>query len=183
MCAYFSKAEDESTEAMKHAAKEAIKLNLSAYEQMKAIAHAFMTKRECSTQEAVYHVMPELWLRKTYPGVVFINTNLLEKRFRVCCTEEELSELPEDSTNVYKRNMLDRYVERPDQNFKNAKYAAVDSMCFAEFCAYYYLDSSKWTENDCQPEVLEDQVMEVNHAPCGYPSPLPLMSDKKDKLV
>ena len=60
MCAYFSKSEDESSEAMKQAAREAIKMNHDSYEQMKDIAHAYIRKRECSVQEAVYHIMPEL---------------------------------------------------------------------------------------------------------------------------
>ena len=38
MCAYFSKSEDESFEAMKQAAKEASALNRNAFEQMKAIS-------------------------------------------------------------------------------------------------------------------------------------------------
>ena len=42
MCAYFSKSEDESSEAMKQAAKEAIKMNLSSYEQMKLIARSYI---------------------------------------------------------------------------------------------------------------------------------------------
>ena len=62
MCAYFSKSEDESSEAKQQAAKEASKLNLNAFEQMKSISKAYSTKRECSVQEAVYQVMPELWL-------------------------------------------------------------------------------------------------------------------------
>ena len=33
---------------------------------MKAIARAYATKRECSVQEAVYLVIPELWLRKIF---------------------------------------------------------------------------------------------------------------------
>ena len=89
MCAYFSKSEDESSEAMQQAAKEASKLNLNAFEQMKSISKAYSTKRECSVQEAVYHVMPELWLRKTLPGVIFdichichLKTKKLNKRPR-----------------------------------------------------------------------------------------------------
>lgn len=183
MCAYFFKAEDEPSEAMKQAAKEASESNLSPYEQMKTIAKAYMTKRECSTQEAVYHIMPELWLRKTYPDVVFVNTNLPEKRFRVCCNEEELRELPEDSPNIYKCNMLDRYVIRPNTNFLKGKYAAIDSMCYAEFCAYYYIDSQKWNENDSQPELFDDQEVEKNHESNSYTATtLPLMSDKKERL-
>ena len=133
MCAYFSKSEDESSEAMKQAAKEARESNKTTYEQMKFIARAYITKRECSVQEAVYHVMPELWLRKSYPRVIFVNTNLPEKRFRVCLTEDELNVLPEESTNVFKRNMLDRYMERPNKTFKNGKFSAIDTICFAEF--------------------------------------------------
>ena len=46
MCAYFSKAEDETSEAMKQAAKEALSGNKSHYDKMKAIARAYATKRE-----------------------------------------------------------------------------------------------------------------------------------------
>ena len=46
MCAYFSKAEDETSEAMKQAAKEALSGNKSPYDKMKAIARAYATKRE-----------------------------------------------------------------------------------------------------------------------------------------
>ena len=73
---------------MQQAAKEAIKMNLSCYEQMNAIARAYITKRECSVQEAVYHVMPELWLSKSFPRVIFANSYLPGNRYRVCSSEE-----------------------------------------------------------------------------------------------
>ena len=38
MCAYFSKSEDETSEAMKQATKEAVTTSKSKFEQMKAIA-------------------------------------------------------------------------------------------------------------------------------------------------
>ena len=44
--------------------------------------------------------MPELWLRKTFPRVIFANSNLPENRFRICKTEEQLSELPDDSSDI-----------------------------------------------------------------------------------
>ena len=75
MCAYFSKSEDETSEAMKQAAKEALNTNKTNIEQMRSISRAYQTKRECSVQEAVYLVMPELWLRKSFPCVVFANSN------------------------------------------------------------------------------------------------------------
>ena len=45
MCAYFSKAEDETSEAMKQAKKEALNVSKTELETMKAIAK---TKRESS---------------------------------------------------------------------------------------------------------------------------------------
>ena len=48
MCAYFSKSEDEASEAMKQVAKEAFKENLNVFEKIIAIFKAYTTKRECS---------------------------------------------------------------------------------------------------------------------------------------
>ena len=62
MCVYFSKAEEETSEAMKQAVKDVMNGKKSDNERMKAITRAYTTKRECSFQEAVYLVMPELWL-------------------------------------------------------------------------------------------------------------------------
>lgn len=45
MSAYFSKSEYETSEAMKHIAKEALKGNKSGYEKTKAILKAYITKR------------------------------------------------------------------------------------------------------------------------------------------
>ena len=50
---------------------------------MKSIAHVFTNNRECSVQKCVYHVLPGQWLRKTFPGVIFANRNIIQKRFRV----------------------------------------------------------------------------------------------------
>ena len=46
---------------------------------MKSIARAYSNKRECSVQEAVYQIMPELWLRKCFPAVLFANSNTARK--------------------------------------------------------------------------------------------------------
>ena len=63
-------------------------------------------KTKCSVQEAVYHIMLELWLQKIFPAVVFTNTSIPEKCFRVCLDENEIKDLPENSTNILK-NMAD----------------------------------------------------------------------------
>ena len=68
-CSYPSKQEDEYFQAMKEAFKESQERGVGSYEQMKSVAHAYVSKCECSLQEAVYQVMPELWLRKVFPGM------------------------------------------------------------------------------------------------------------------
>ena len=83
ICAYFSKAEDEASEAIKQAVKDAVNEKKSDFERMKAIARTYATKREGSVQEVVYLVMPELWLRKTFPKVLFLNGNIPEQRYRI----------------------------------------------------------------------------------------------------
>ena len=60
MCSYLSKQEDECSQAMKQAFKESQERGAESYEQMKSVAHAYLSKRECSIQEAVHKVMPEL---------------------------------------------------------------------------------------------------------------------------
>ena len=103
---------------------------------MKSLAHAYVSKRECSLQEAVYQVMPELWLRKVFPGVLYANRNILEKRVRMMLSKKEIFELPEDSTDIYKRNMVRRYLIRPhDEIFEH--------LCYALFIKQYQLKTNQ----------------------------------------
>ena len=57
MWTYFSKAEDETSEAIKQTAKEVLNVGRTEFETIKAIANAYSTKRECSVQEAAYHIL------------------------------------------------------------------------------------------------------------------------------
>lgn len=84
------KSEDESSEAMKRAAAQALETGSTLLEQMKSIANTYRNHREMSVQEAVAMIMPEIWLRKTFPVVVFANSNTPEKRYRICRNEEEI---------------------------------------------------------------------------------------------
>ena len=54
---------------MKQALIESIEKRKTNFDQMRAIAQAYGSNRECSVQEAVYNCLPELWLRKVFPGV------------------------------------------------------------------------------------------------------------------
>ena len=102
---------------MKQAAKEALSINKLHYEKMKAILRAYATKRECSFQEEVYLVMLELWLRKIFPKVIFLNSNLPDKRYKVFKKKNETDVLPDYNTDLFQRNRLVRYLDRPSKSF------------------------------------------------------------------
>ena len=114
MCAYLSKSEGECSHAMQEAFKDAFSKNLDNNNQMKSITRAYTNNRECSVQEFVYHVLRGLWLRKTFPGAIFANSNIPENCSRVYLKEEKISDLPENSQDIFRRNMLDRYKDRPN---------------------------------------------------------------------
>ena len=113
--------------------------------------YAYSSECECSQQEAVYQIMPELWLRKVFPGVLYANSNIPEKRVRMMLSKKEISELPIDSTDIYKRNMVNRYMIRP-------KDSIFEYLYYALFIKRYQLQS-KPIENDSQPEVLDDKLL------------------------
>ena len=117
------KAEDGTSESMKEAVKDALNRGVSDYKNMKAIAKAYPAMRECSLQEVAYLIMPKLWLQKTFPKVMFLNSNLPECRYRIFRKKEEFDELPDDSTDVFQRDMSDRSTDRPGSHFQNGKYA------------------------------------------------------------
>ena len=114
MCAYLSKSEDEWSLAVTQAVRDAFERELDNHEQMRSVANAYLNKRECSIQECVYHVLPGQSLRRTFPGVIFANSNAPKKRFRIFLSENEIMDLPEDSEDIFTRNMVDRYIDRPN---------------------------------------------------------------------
>ena len=67
------------------------------------------------------------------------------------------------------------------KNFIGGRYSATDALCFAEFLSYYYIapKSIKDIESDCQPIVLDYELMESNHAKYSYLTVIQLISSKK----
>ena len=102
--------------------------------------------------------MPELWHRKIFPGTVFVSTDLPEKRVHVTKSKQELEDLDDDSTDIFKSNTIERYSIRSDS------ISVVDKLCLAEFAAYYYKDYRKDSDetNDAQPNVLTDEIIHTH---------------------
>ena len=137
-----------------------------------------MSSREVSSQECVYRCLPELWLRKTFPGTLYINTGLPEARIRTMKSKEKIAELDDDSTDIFNSNIIERYCDRPDRNFMNGVYAQLHGMCLAKFASHYYKQyySKEQKDNDNQQVVLSDDAVKNQH---GDHSRLP----KKIKLT
>ena len=101
-CSYFTKDETECSQAIMNAAKEARADKMTVAEGLRKIGAAFLSTREVSSQECVYRCMPELWLRKILPATVFVSTDLPEERIRVTKSQQELEDLDDNSTDVFK---------------------------------------------------------------------------------
>ena len=95
MCQYFSNTQGQCSQAMKEADMEAFENNIHHHGTMKTIAKAYTSNRAV--------------LFSRY----FVNINLPEERNQVLHPESELSELPDDSLNVFKRSKIDHYMQRP----------------------------------------------------------------------
>ena len=102
---------------MNQGAGEFFDTKVDQFNSMKNILKVYTSYRKCSVQEAVYHILPELHLRRVFPGVQFVNTNLPEERSKILQTEEKLSSLPDDSTDIFKRNNIDCYLEDDQSGF------------------------------------------------------------------
>jgi len=147
---------------------------------MRKYASAYSNSRSMSLQEAVSYSIPELWLRKCFPKTVFVSTSLPSQRIRMCKSREEIDMLDPDSTDIFKQNVIDRYVDRPDESFMNGKYRSVNNLCLATFIAHYCVVDLE-NNNDYQPEILEE-FDSLNLDFSCLPLIIPLMSSKKKKM-
>ena len=141
MCQYFSKNEDQCSQVMKQAAKEAFESNMHYHETMKTIAKAYLTNTDSFVQEKVYHILPELKLRIIFPAVYFVNTYIPEERPQILLSKKELRKLLDDGSDIFKKSNIYRCMEKPISTFCNEKYSILNNFCYAEFLTYYKLEN------------------------------------------
>ena len=106
------------------------------------ISHALTNTRQVTVQEAVYLCLPELWLRKLSPSVLYVNTNIPSKTVRMIKREKEILELPGDSDEIFKSGIVEYYMMRLNQD-------DLKNICCAVFASYYFKPAK--VENDYQP--------------------------------
>ena len=80
---------------------------------------------------------------------------------------KKLSELPNDSANIFKKSNIDFYVVRPNATSCNGKYSVLDYFCLAEFLAYYTLENKSSKTSEYRPDKLYDKF--------SYPKQIKLM--------
>ena len=80
--------------------QKAIESGPNCYEQVKYIAYSYAFKQELSLQEAVYHIIPELWTRKIFPGVLNTSSSTPLKSVRMVLLKNKLLELPEEEKTL-----------------------------------------------------------------------------------
>ena len=156
MAAYSSKSESEVSKSLKQAAKQIKNQNLNVRDAMKKITYSFLSSRQLSVQEAVYNVLPELWFRKCSPGISFTKTNLPHNGIRMIKYKKELELLSSNSTDIFKKSIIDRYMDRPTCG----KFALLKVACLAQFASLYYKKTS--SDNNYQPNVLEENIEKGN---------------------
>ena len=66
--------------------------------------------------------------------------------------KEGLKEQSNDSPDVFKRNIIDRYTNRS----VCGTFVYLKNVCLRQFAAYYYTKSI--FENDYQPDLLEEDI-------------------------
>ena len=109
--------------------------------------------------------MLEVWLRKIFLEAISLNGNMQEKRYKSFKKKCQIDELLEDSTKIFLRNALERYVDRPDKGLNNGIHKEISNMCLSDLFSLFYSRSRtiKDLENDCQPVILDDELSETHH--------------------
>ena len=74
-------------------------------------------------------------------------------------------------------------MDRPNSAFQNGRFQILDQFCFADFLAHYYHVPTKNSEdeNDNQPEIFQEVLIEENHSSCDYLSSIQLYVIKERK--
>ena len=94
---------------------------------------------------------------------------------------EEIEQLDPDSTDIFKRNLVDRYIDSLISQYKNDMFGIVDHICFAIFLSHCYLDHEKKDENNTQPDVLGEESKKTSQGISEtLPKSLHLMSPSVD---
>ena len=98
-----------------------------------------------------------------------------EKRVHVTKTQKELNELDDDSTDIYKSNIIEPYSLRPNT------IPAVDKLCLAQFAALHYKDYRTDYNETKEPDVLNEDLLELQNSTGDMEQSLPCKTKLMNK--
>lgn len=65
-----------------------------------------------------------------FPKTLFVNTDFPQNRLRIPKSQDDLQELEDNSIDIFKSNIIERYSNRPKS------IVSVDKRCLAEYCCF-----------------------------------------------
>ena len=71
-------------------------------------------------------------------------------------SKEELELLPDNSTDIFKKSMIDRYMDRPTCG----KCASLETVSLSQVASLYYKKAS--SDHYYQPNILEENIEKEN---------------------
>ena len=86
-----------------------------------------------------------------------MSTDLPQNGLLIPKNQDKLDELEDDSTGVFKLNIIERYCNRP------TLIASVDKICLAEFSCHFYRDYTNRDEHFRTASALKFLFPAVNH--------------------
>ena len=109
---YIMKGTKGMSNLMHQATKEAREGNQTLRKQVTSVGNKFLNAVETSAQEAAYTVL-QIPICKKSRQVIFINTCNPEDRARMLKTDDEIEALEDNDTEIFQKNSISRYSERP----------------------------------------------------------------------
>ena len=125
VCSYMTMGEKVMGEMLKRVAKECRDNDIQT--QMKKIKKEFLGKRAFGCPESVMRIL-SMWLMKKSRKVVTVNCEMKENRVSLPKSQEQLSKMDDDDTNVFVTSVIDKYAARPND---------LKQMCLASFAVNY----------------------------------------------
>ena len=97
-----------------------------------------------------------MWLMKKSSKVVTVNCEIKENRVSLPKSQEQLSKMDDDETNVFATGVIDRYAARPND---------LKQMCLASFAVNYdvLLGTDDCNLNDDTQRLTNDGIQKRTH--------------------
>ena len=128
---------------------------------MKTIVKVYLSNRECSVQEAIYHVLPELKLRRIFLAVYFVDTNFTDERVQVLLSEKNLANY-QTIAQIFSKNQIFITSDKC-ATFCRGKYRTLHDFFMQNFLANYTLGNKSSRTYEYHPDELDDNLIENNH--------------------